>query len=131
MYKINTANGDIHRLSDGFIITAPYDEPEYLDYAAWIQEGNSPVEFYEEPLPPVPESVSRFQARAALFQAGLLETVEMMMKMDSTPMLAKLAWQDAQEFARDSSTVIMMGQALGLTSEQVDNLFRDAVKIKA
>lgn len=129
-YRINTANGDIHR-EDGFIITAPYDEPEYLEYATWVQAGNSPVEFLEEPTAPVPESVSRFQARAALFTTGYLEGVEQYMQAQETPMLSKLAWQDAQEFRRDSALVSNMGAMLGLSANQIDDLFRLASTITA
>lgn len=130
MYRINTVNGDIHR-EDGFVITAPYDEPEYLEYAAWVQAGNSPEEFAEEPLAPVPESVSRFQARAALYTAGYFDTINSMMNQESTPMLSRMAWQDAQEFRRDSALVANMGAALGLTSAQIDDLFRLAANITA
>lgn len=133
MYRINTATGAIH-CPDGWVCHPPYDDvdlPKYLEYAAWIQAGNSPEYFYEEPLPPVPESVSRFQARAALYQAGYLEQVNQMMQAEATPMMAKLAWQDAQEFRRDSALVQSMGAALGLSSSQLDDLFRLAATIVA
>lgn len=130
MYKINTANGDIHR-QDGFVITAPYDEPEYLEYAAWVQAGNSPEEIYIQPSVPVPESVSRFQARAALYTAGYLEAIEQVMQDLGTPMLSKLAWQDALEFRRDSALVASMGALLSLSEVQIDDLFRLAATITA
>lgn len=79
----------------------------------------------------IPGAVSRFQARAALYQAGYLETVESIMAMPETPMLAKLAWQDAQEFRRDSTTVATMASALSLTGDQVDDLFVAASQIVA
>jgi hypothetical protein len=130
MYKINTANGDITRLSDGFVITAPYDEPEYLEYADWVIAGNTPEEFYQE-VKVVPETVSRFQARAALYVSGYLATIEQVMQDINTPMLSKLAWQDAQEFRRDSTLANSMGQFLGLTSDQLDDLFIQAASIVA
>lgn len=133
MYRINTANGEIH-CPDGWVCKPPYDDedlPKYLEYAEWINSGNSPEYFYEEPLPPVPSLVSRFQARAALYQAGLLDQVNTIMADQNTPMMAKLAWQDAQEFRRDSSLVQSMGATLGMTDEQLDNLFRLAATIVA
>lgn len=85
-----------------------------------------------EPEPnPVPISVTRFQARAALYQAGYFDAVTEIMSNPATPMLMKLAWQDAQEFRRDSSTVQALSQILGLTSEQVDQLFIAASGISA
>ena len=133
MYRINTATGDIY-CPDGWVCNPPYDDidlPKYLKYAEWIHAGNSPEYFSEEPLPPVPTSVNRFQARAALYQAGYLDQVNQMMAAESTPMMAKLAWQDAQEFYRDSALVQSMGGALSLSSTQLDDLFRLAATIVA
>ena len=79
----------------------------------------------------VPQVVSRFQARAALHLAGLLETVEAMMAAPETPALAKLAWADAQEFKRNSPTVLSLSASLGLTEAQLDALFTTAAGIDA
>ena len=79
----------------------------------------------------VPQVVSRFQARAALHLAGLLETVEAMMAAPETPALAKLAWADAQEFKRTSPTVLSLAASLGLTEAQLDELFTTAAGIDA
>ena len=81
--------------------------------------------------PPIPSSVSRFQARAALYQAGLLESVDAVMKDPATDFLARLAWEDASEFYRSSPYVTTIGAGLGLSSEQLDDLFRFAATIKA
>lgn len=79
----------------------------------------------------IPQSVSRFQARAALHLSGLLETVEAMMAAPETPALAKLAWADAQEFKRNSPTVLSLSASLGLTEAQLDALFTTAAGIDA
>ena len=52
--------------------------------------------------------ISPFQARAALAQAGLLEAVEALMDDPATPALARLAWQHAQEFRRNSPTLLAL-----------------------
>ena len=83
------------------------------------------------PPPSVPQAVSRFQARAALHLAGLLEQVETMMANPATDPMARLAWQDAQEFRRNSPTVLGMGAALGLSQAQLDDLFIQAATISA
>lgn len=75
--------------------------------------------------------VSRFQARAALHLAGLLEAVETLMQSPDTPMLARLAWQDAQEFKRQSPTVLAMASALNLSDADLDQLFITAAGIDA
>ena len=79
----------------------------------------------------VPQVVTRFQARAALHLAGLLTTVESLMTDPQTDMLARLAWQDAQEFRRQSPTMLSMAATLGLTDAQLDALFTTAAGIEA
>lgn len=71
----------------------------------------------------VPRSVSRFQARAALFQAGLLDDVEAYMALPETDPIYRLAWQDAQDFFRNSATVNALKSVLGLNDSQLDDLF--------
>ena len=79
----------------------------------------------------VPQVVSRFQARAALHLAGLLDTVEAIMASPATPVLAKLAWADAQEFKRNSPSLLGIAGALALTDAQLDDLFTTAAGIEA
>lgn len=84
---------------------------------------------WQNPPPPVPQSVSRFQARASLLGAGLLESVEL--AIAGADPVAQLAWADALEFRRYSPTVLAISAGLGLTDEQLDELFRTAVTIEA
>jgi hypothetical protein len=79
----------------------------------------------------VPAQVSRFQARAAIYQAGLFDAVEALMANPATPMLTRLAWADAQVFQRDSDTVLAMAAALGLDDAALDALFISAATIEA
>lgn len=79
----------------------------------------------------VPSSVSRFQARAALLQAGLLGDIETYMADPATDPFVRIAWQDAQEFRRNSPTVLSLQPLLGLTDGQLDDLFRFAATIEA
>lgn len=80
--------------------------------------------------PVVPESVSRFQARMALRNAGLFEAAEAAMADQETPIIAVEAWQTAQEFRRASPTVAAMAAALELTAQQLDELFIAAAAIE-
>lgn len=77
----------------------------------------------------VPGSVTRFQARAALMQAGLLTQAQTVIA--GADDMTKLAWSDAQDFLRNSPTVAAMGAAMGLTAAQLDALFIAAREIKA
>jgi len=82
-----------------------------------------------EPDAPVPQVVSRFQARAALLQSDLLDAAEAAVAEGEA--IIKLAWEDAQEFRRHSPTIAALAGELGLSSEQVDDLFRLAATIEA
>lgn len=75
--------------------------------------------------------VSRFQARVALYNFGLLESVEQMMSDPSAPFIAKEAWESAGVFKRNSPTVIALGAGLNLTDDQVDTLFKAALEVQA
>lgn len=72
---------------------------------------------------------SRFQARAALHNAGLLVAVEN--AVAGADPFVQIAWQDATEFYRGSPTIAALQAAVGLTDEQVDDLFRAAAQIVA
>lgn len=79
----------------------------------------------------VPQSVTRFQAKAALQARGLLATVETIMADPATPETYKLAWADALTFDRNSATVTAIGGLLNMTAEQLDQLFIEAAAITA
>ena len=73
--------------------------------------------------------VSRFQAMAALLDAGLLSQVNTSLA-DAGP-LAQLAWAEATEFRRNSPTIAGLAAGLGLNDMEVDDLFRAAALIIA
>jgi len=81
-----------------------------------------------EPAPEVPVVVSRFQARAALYKMGLLGVVSDAIR--TAGVMAQLAWEDVQEFRRDSPTVAALAASLHLTDTQVDDLFILAGSLK-
>ena len=107
------------------------DVPDGVTHEWRYENGQFIAPALESPAMIIPQSVSRFQARAALHLAGLLETVEALMTHADTPVLARLAWQDAQEFKRASPTVLAMAAALGLSEGQIDDLFIQAAQIDA
>lgn len=73
--------------------------------------------------------VSRFQARAALHNAGLLDDVEA--AVAAADAFTKIAWADAVEFRRTSPTILTLAGAIGLNDAQLDDLFRAAAQIVA
>lgn len=127
MYQLTTDPEVIIRLNDG--VRIPSDHPWWEQYQEWLAEGGKP-----QPVPviapSVPEQVTRYQARAALYKAGLLDDVEGFMALPDTDRLLVLAWQDAQTFKRHSPMVIDLGKVLGLTAEKIDELFIAAAQIE-
>ncbi|NVZ08022.1 hypothetical protein HW932_01950 [Allochromatium humboldtianum] len=108
------------------------DTPRYFDGDRWgdTPTPHGPPAAVLPPLP-VPDKVSRFQARAALHMHGLLASVEALMADPETDPIARIAWQDAQEFRRHSPTVEAISTLLELTAEQIDTLFVTAGYIEA
>lgn len=73
---------------------------------------------------------SRFQAKAALYAAGLLPMVEELLRNSTNP-IHQMAWAEAVEFRRDSPTINYLAEGAGLSPEAVDDLFRAAMTIRA
>lgn len=120
----------------------PYNGLHFLDgvsFSHLLPEGSTPVTDGEAvalptqpPVQPqIPSQVTRFQALAALLQAGLLPDVEAYMARPETDPFVALAWKEAQDFRRDSPIVLSLGDVLGLTQSQLDDLFKFASTIGA
>ena len=75
-------------------------------------------------------TVSRFQAKAALDDAGLLDAIEDYMASDDVPRRVKLAWQEAQ-FKRGSRMINDLAGEFDLSEEKLDELFLAAKEIEA
>lgn len=83
---------------------------------------------YLQPEVSVPAVVTMRQARLALLQAGLLQSVsEAIASMPGAEGdAARIELEYAQEVRRDWPVVVAIGDALGLGGEQLDALFRAA-----
>ena len=112
----------------------PISRAEYQDLRAGLSEGKVISLVSGKPAlrpapqrpKPVPQVVSRFQARAALHQFGRLAEVEA--AIASSDAITQMAWLDAQEFRRQSPTILALGKQLGL---DLDALFIAAAQIQA
>jgi hypothetical protein len=76
---------------------------------------------------PVPTVISRRQARLALLNAGLLDAVEAIIA--KAPPAVRITYEDATEWWRDDPLIASFSVSLGLTTEQVDNLFLEASRL--
>jgi len=103
---------------------------EMMDRIKQIKEQFPKPEWaitYEEPNP-VPFKVSALQARLALANIGLLDSVQSI--ISGSPQNIQLAWEYAIEFQRNSPTILALASELGLSEEQLDDLFIAAVQIR-
>lgn len=119
----------------GILIEQGNGQDLYIDsgplYDKVIGGSLGPISEYIAPPPqpePVPSVVSRFQARAALYQSNILATVEA--AIQSADALSQMAWADAQEFRRNSQLVLSIGSQIGLTDSELDSLFIQAAAIE-
>lgn len=78
---------------------------------------------------PVPASITASQARVALHRAGLLTAATALVDNPATDIEIKIFWEYEVELNRDSPALNAMAVALGLTSQQLDDLFRTGSQI--
>lgn len=71
---------------------------------------------------------SRFQVRAALLMAGLLDQVEA--AVAAADPLTRMAWAEAVEFRRASPTIARLAEGLALDATTLDELFAAALQIE-
>ena len=75
----------------------------------------------------VPQAVTRRQALLALLAAGKLDQIELLIQ--SAPRAVQIAWEAAGTFERDNPLIATLAPQLGLTDQDVDNLFIEAAKL--
>lgn len=128
MYYIKKS-GCVLRTSDSAEIPPDPSNTDWCAYLAWVDAGNKAAP-YIEPASSAIGPVTSLQAKAALLQAGLLDMAEAHFAQPTIDPLARLAWAEATTFERDSRLVAATAAALGLTPNQVDDLFRNADRIR-
>ena len=73
--------------------------------------------------------VSKAKAHIALHNAGLYQQVVDMMADPATDPVAVIAWNTASEYSRLSPNLLAVKDGIGLTDEQLDDLFEQAAQI--
>ena len=115
-------------------------EDGYIDYHTHM---NAPVWFTPEDMERykvvdgelvgiVPIFITPRQAEIALLQAGLLDDVVSAIASipdETTRRIAQIEWAKAQEVRRDWPLLNQLATQIGLTPDQIDDLFRQAALI--
>lgn len=111
------------RLSDNMII-GPENLTEWAEYQDWLAEGNTPLP--PAPLPVyVPPQVPMWAVRTVLQNDNLFDQAQAAIEA-STDNALKNVWEYGNFADRNSAAIASLSAALGLTSEQVDQMFIDA-----
>lgn len=122
MYKLLNRQS-VQRLSDSACIPQDEGNSDYQAYLAWLAEGNEP-EPADPVIEPIPQVVSKAQGLIALEMAGLLTPIETYMQTASN--LELLAWENIQQFERQSPMLNNLLSAFGLSPSDADSLFVQA-----
>lgn len=138
-------DGGIIRDNDGACIPADPANRDYVEYMDWLASGNEPDPYISEP-PPVPQEISDRQFFQQLAIMGLISEGEAIAAVstgtlppamagfvDELPaeqrFAARMALQGATTFVRTNPLVETFGEMQGMTSEQIDDLWRAAAQL--
>jgi hypothetical protein len=80
----------------------------------------------------VPRIITARQIRLAMVGGGIsLDQISAMLENLDEPMrsIATISWEYASEFYRDDPLLVAMAPMLGLSDEQIDQLFNEGAKI--
>lgn len=100
-------------------------------HQAWVVRDLTEEEIEEQNRVPVPDSITPRQARLELLNEGLLSQVDDAINSLESPdkERAAIEWEFAENIERDSPWINNIGKALGLTQDQIDEMFIAAAQI--
>ena len=121
----------VQRLSDNAYIPFDPANTDYAEYLKWVAEGNEPLPA-DPVIPPKVTEVTMRQARLALLGAGLLDGVDAALNAipnEAQRKAALIEWEFSNTVQRDMALVQQLAPALGLSEQQLDNLFAQAAQL--
>ena len=121
----------VFRIADNAFIPVDPANADYQAYLAWLAEGNEPLPA-DSGIPSKVTEVTMRQARLALLGAGLLDDVDAALNAipnEAQRKAALIEWEFSNTVQRDMSLVQQLAPALGLSEQQLDNLFAQAAQL--
>ena len=103
-------------------VTHHYTFADAAEFEAELDTADMSIQIAQA----IPQTVTRRQARQALLLSGVLGSVQSAIDGITDPtqrVLAQIEWGDSQVFERNRPLLIALGAALGLDSDELDQLF--------
>ena len=139
MYTLSRYSNKIKKDSTGETFIQDDSNTLYIDYIEWLKLEGTPyvVDYFEEEegnysRQYTPKIVSQRQLRTQLVLNGfdlndIQESINTLTEPNKS--IAQIAWDYAITFERESPLLICIGNNLGLTEAQIDEIFKNGSKL--
>jgi|SRR5690606_8343115 len=107
-------------------------EPRPSSYHYWSEEdGVWVLDEEEDRKSKIPRIITMRQARLQLHKVGLLTSVDEAIESLPEPprIAARIEWEYSSTMERNKEFVTLVGGALGLTDDEIDDMFIEAAKL--
>ena len=118
-------------IQQGETVTAPWVEMSESEIESRIAQYSHAVKQITTDAESIPQEIALWQFRAAVDLAGLKPSVESAISAlpDQQKIVATQKWEYGNTVRRNHQMITTLSAALGLTPEQVDNIFKTAASL--